>query len=231
MDIMTIERKKEIFERFSEYITPERKAKIERNAHERTRYVTVVLEDIFQPHNTSAVLRSCECFGIQDIHIIEQKHKFVLHESIAKGSAQWLDIKRYGQPGAHNNGLCFDSLKRQGYAIVATTPHTHDMVISQLPLTSKIALVFGTEQEGLSSYALEQADFFVKIPMYGFTESFNISVSVGICLYDVCQRLRSSTLSWRLSEDEIINLQLDWLGKSTLLYEQICAAITNNHMV
>lgn len=218
---MTYEQKKELFEQFSQYITQNRKLKIEQNAQERTRYVTVVLEDIFQAHNTSAVLRSCECFGIQDVHIIEQRFTYKLHEAIAKGSAQWLNIKQYRQAQANNTELCFKTLREQGYRIVATTPGENDMLINQLPLDSKIALVFGTEQEGLSKYALENADAFVKIPMHGFTQSFNISVSAAICLYDISQRLRASNINWRLSPDEILDLQLEWLGKTTNRSEQI----------
>jgi tRNA (guanosine-2'-O-)-methyltransferase len=213
--------KQEAFELFSQYITPERKAKIERNVQERTHHVAVVLEDIFQAHNTSAVLRSAECFGVQNVHIIEQQHRYTLQESVAKGAAQWLNIKRYRQAETNNTQACFDELKKQGYVIAATTPHEKDMLISQLPLDKKVALVFGTEQEGLSSYALDNADLFVKIPMYGFTESFNISVSAAICLYDISQRLRESSHNWRLSEHERLDLMLDWLGRATYRTEHI----------
>ncbi len=212
---MDLTRKKELFNQFAQRLTSSRREKIEKNAQERTRYVTVVLEDIFQAHNTSAALRSCDCFGVQDVHIVEQKHTFNVHESVAKGAAQWLTIKRYNQKETNNTAVCFDALKKEGYKIVATTPHKNDLLISELPLTQKVALVFGTEQEGLSHYALEHADLFAKIPMYGFTESFNISVSVAICLYETVQRLRRSQIPWQLSEEEILDLQLMWLSKTT----------------
>jgi tRNA (guanosine-2'-O-)-methyltransferase len=211
----TMSSKKDIFNQFAQYLTRERRAKIEKNAHERTRYVTVVLEDIFQAHNTSAVLRSCDCFGVQDVHIIEQKHHYTLHESVAKGASQWLTINRYNAKDHNNTELCFQTLREQGYHIAATTPHTNDLLIEELPLDHKVALVFGTEQEGLSKYALEHADYFVKIPMYGFTESLNISVSTGISLYETTKRLRASATQWRLSEEEIITLELEWLMKIT----------------
>lgn len=187
-----------------------------------------MLEDIFQSHNTSAALRSCDCFGVQDVYIIEQKHKFELHENIAKGSAQWLSLKHFNQKDVNNTEQCYADLKKEGYLIAATTPHKNDFLIDTLPLQQKVALVFGTEQEGLSSYALEHADLYVKIPMYGFTESFNISVSVAICLYETTHRLRMSALDWRLTEDEIVDLQLEWLGKSTLRTTEIHKALTEN---
>jgi tRNA (guanosine-2'-O-)-methyltransferase len=225
---MTIDRKKEIFDHFTHYITPERKSKIEKNAAERTRYVTVALEDIFQAHNTSAVLRSCDCFGVQDVHIIEQKHTYTLHESVAKGASQWLTIKRYNEKGANNTERCFAALREKGYRIAATTPHAKDMLIDELQLDKKVALVFGTEQEGLSTYALEHADLFVKIPMYGFTESFNISVSAAICLYETVKRLRCSEYNWRLTEEERIDLQLEWLMKTTPFQKELYAALTSS---
>jgi len=222
---MTLAGKKALFEEFAQYVTPERRDKIERNARQRTRHVSVVLEDVYQSHNISAVLRSSECFGIQDVHIIEDKHRYVVQEEIAKGAAQWLSLHTYGTKDSNNTERCFDTLRESGTMIVATTPHENDMLIDALPLDKKIALVFGTEQRGLSSYALAHADAFVKIPLYGFTESFNISVCAGIALYEVSRRLRASSIPWQLSEDEILDLQLEWLGKSTNRTEQINARL------
>lgn len=211
--------KKIIFDEFAQYLTDERRRKIETYARERTRAVTVVLEDIYQGHNISAVLRSAECFGVQDVHIIEGKHRFVVDQAIAKGSAQWLTLTTYQEP--MSTKACYDSLRSAGYTIVATTPHENDMLIEDLPINRKTALVFGTEQYGLSQYALEHADAFVKVPLYGFTESFNISVCAGITLYELTKRLRASDESWRLSEEEILDLQLKWLGMSTYRTKQI----------
>ena len=218
---MFLEKKQQIFNEFAQYITRERKEKIEKNAAQRTRFITVVLEDIYQAHNISAVLRSCDCFGIQDIHVIEHKHRFEVHEEIAKGSAQWLSLHRYQGDQANNTERCFNELREQGYRIVATTPHKNDITIDALSLDQKVALVFGTEQHGLSSYALEHADAFVKIPMYGFTESFNISVAAAISLYELTKRLRASSLPWQLTDEEVIDLELSWLGSTTHRGEQI----------
>jgi tRNA (guanosine-2'-O-)-methyltransferase len=208
--------KKRIFEEFAQYLTDERRRKIELNAEWRTRAVTVVLEDVYQAHNISAVLRSAECFGIQDVHIIEGKHRFVVDEAIAKGSAQWLNLATY-----EGTQSCYASLRSAGYTIVATTPHENDMLIEELPINRKTALIFGTEQYGLSPYALENADAFVKVPLYGFTESFNVSVCAGIVLYEFTKRLRASDIPWRLSEEEMLDLQLAWLGASTYRTKQI----------
>lgn len=218
---MTLEQKKDLFKHFAQYITPERAQTILRCAHERTRYVTVVLEDISHSHNASAALRSCDCFGIQDVHMIEMRHTFVENTNISKGANKWLSIHRYNQPKINNTQICYEALKKQNYTIIATTPHTNDVMIDKLPLNNKIALVFGTEEKGLSSYALEQADGYAKIPMYGFTQSFNISVSVALSVYETTKRLRESNYNWRLTPEEVVDLQLDWLGRATYRTEEI----------
>lgn len=218
---MSFAAKKQVLEEFIQYITAERRQKIEHFARLRTRYVTIVLEDIYQGHNMSAVLRSADCFGVQDVHVIEDRHQYCVREEIAKGASQWLTLHHYNQKNTNNTQHCFDHLRSQGYRIVATTPHEKDTLIDALPLNEKVALVFGTEQQGLSSYAMTHADAFVKIPLYGFTESFNISVAAGIALYEMSRRVRSSDIQWRLSDEETVDLELEWLGNSTNRGSQI----------
>jgi tRNA (guanosine-2'-O-)-methyltransferase len=212
---MTIQEKQALIAELSSHINPARLAKMVQYAQERTNYITVVLEDIHQSHNISAVLRSCDCFAVQEAHIIESAHKYKVNESISRGADKWLNIYKYNQKHVNNSLICIKKLKQQGYKIVATTPNKNDMYIHEVPLDNKIALLFGTEETGLSSTALEQADYFAKIPMYGFTESFNISVSAAIALYDLVMRLRNSDINWKLTPEELIDLQLTWVKKST----------------
>ncbi len=182
----------------------------------RTRHLTIVLEDIFQPHNASAVLRTCDCFGIQDVHIIEQKNRYQVNPDIALGSSKWLTLHTYSDTKS-----TFDALKSKGYRIVATTPHKNDCMIDELPLDQKTALVFGTELEGISDYALAHADAFVKIPMYGFTESFNISVSAAITLYKLTDRLRKSSIPYQLPKNEITSIMIGWAASTVKLSEPL----------
>jgi len=195
----------------SELVTEERLDTFMKVLNNRTRYITVVLEDLFQSHNASAVLRSCDCFGIQDVHMIENKFSYSLNRDVSLGSAQWLSLFRYNKK--ENNTLdAIKELKKQGYRIVATTPHTNDTVLEDLDLNrGKIALLFGSELPGLSDIAMENADEFVKINMRGFTESFNISVSAAICLYELTKKLRTSSIEWGLSDEEEKKLLLEWL--------------------
>ncbi len=176
----------------------------------RTRYITVVLEDIYQPHNASAVLRTCDCFGVQDVHIIENRNIYEVNPDVALGSSKWLTLEKYNT--AKNNTVdTINKLKSKGYKIVATTPHKNDTPLSQLDLSKKTALLFGTELKGLSDIALENADAFVKIPMVGFTESFNISVSAAIILHQLTEKLRASDYKWQLTDKEKLDIRLDWV--------------------
>jgi tRNA (guanosine-2'-O-)-methyltransferase len=189
-------------------ITDNKRQKIQEVLAYRTRYVTVVLENIEHPHNANAVIRSCDIFGIQDVQVIEEVHPFKPQNTIAKGAIKWVDMLRYP-----TTKRCIAALKKQKYCIVATTPHEQGYKLPELPLNRKIALLFGTEISGLSQDALDAADEYVTIPMFGFTESFNISVSVALCLYDIVTRLHQSDIWWQLSQEERENLHLQWLKK------------------
>ena len=200
------------------YVTENKREKMQAVIANRTRYITVVLEDLYQEHNASAALRTCDIFGVQDVHVVQGKYSFKAVPTIAMGSSKWVDVHAYGSITES-----ITALKKDGYRIVATTPHTDCYELPNLPLDQKIALVFGSEQTGLSEEALAQADTFVKIPMYGFVESFNVSVSVALCLYDVIHRLRASEADWKLSEDETQDLMLQWIrqvSKTAALLEK-----------
>jgi len=216
--------KQKLVEFLGGYVTPQRMDLFRRILEERTRYITVVLEDIYQPHNASAVLRSLDCFGIQEAHIIENYNEYRINPDVALGASKWLGLNRHNQSES-NTREAIRLLKEQGYRIVATTPHQHDVTLPAFDLESgKVALLFGTELGGLSHTALSMSDEFLRIPMYGFTESFNISVSAAIILYHFRQKLNQSHISWQLSRKEKTDILLEWLRKSIkrsdLLIEQ-----------
>ncbi len=204
----------ELFNYLSPHITPERLNLFNKIIEQRTKYITVVLEDIYQSQNASAVLRSCDCFGIQDVHIIENRNEFRLDSEVSLGSSKWLTLHKYNQKD--NNSLAtIKELKSQGYKIVATTPHTHDQELPNYDITSgKTALVFGSEKPGISEIIMNEADEFLKIPMYGFTESFNISVSAAIVLHFLTHKLHNSTVNWQLSEKEKTDIKIEWIKRT-----------------
>ena len=203
-----------ILDHLWEFLSPARQALFQQKIEDRTHHVTVAIENVFQPHNASAVMRSCDCFGLTDIHIIENDNEYVLNPNVTMGSAKWLDIHRYSDK-ENNTAEAIKSLKTQGYRIVATSPHGESTQLDQLNLKQPIALLFGTELEGLTDEAIDLADETLRIPMYGFTESFNISVSAAICLYDITRRLHAeNSIGWRLTPEQRTALLLAWARRS-----------------
>ena len=192
-----------------EFITPNRKEGFLKVLQNRTKHFTVALEDVYQLHNTSAVMRSCEVFGIQELNVVEQRFGKKIDKEIAMGAEKWVDIHRFA-----TNQDCIDNLKAKGYQIIATTPHENDCMLKDFDITKPSAIFFGTERLGLSEEVLQQADGFLKIPMVGFTESLNISVSAAIILQHISTRLRHSDINWKLSEAELLKKRIDWTRKS-----------------
>lgn len=191
------------------FLTANRKERFLEVLQNRTRHFTIAVEDVYQLHNTSAVMRSCEVFGIQDLHVIEERFGKRIDKEIAMGAEKWVDIHRY-----QNNTSCMEKLKEQGFQIVATSPHIQAGFLADFDITKPSAIFFGTEKTGLSEDILQQAGAYIKIPMVGFTESLNISVSAAIVIQDITERLRKSGINWQLTENEILEKRIDWSRKS-----------------
>ena len=203
-----------LIEYLSGFITEERLGTFDNVLNNRTRYITVVLEDLYQSHNASAVLRTCDCFGIQDVHIIENRNTYSVNPDVALGSNKWLTLNKYNRTES-NTQETYRALRNAGYRIIATTHHRDDKTPEDFDMKKgKAALVFGTELEGLSEAAINEADECMRIPMFGFTESFNISVAAAIILYQLTGRLRGSAINWKLNPAEKRELKLTWLKRS-----------------
>jgi len=190
-------------------LTENRKERFLNVLKNRTRHFTVAVEDVFQMHNTSAVMRSCEVFGIQELNVIEQRFGKRIDKEIAMGAQKWVDINAFDSITG-----CLDNLQSRGYQIIATTPHEDDCLLEDFDISKPCALFFGTERDGLSEEIIKRADGFLKIPMVGFTESLNISVSAAIIIQNLTERLRKSNIQWQLSEDEIVEKRLQWAKNS-----------------
>ena len=203
----------ELYDQLITFVSDNKRALFDRIANERTRLVTVVMEDIYQSHNASAVVRTCDLLGVQDIHIIENRNKYTINKDVTLGSSKWTDMHRY-RDHADNSLACVEVLKKKGYRIVATTPYADNVTPHTIPLDAPLAFCFGTELTGLSDVIMRNADIHLRIPMYGFTESYNISVSAAITLFTVMERLRASEVKWRLTDAEMISLKLMWARKT-----------------
>jgi tRNA (guanosine-2'-O-)-methyltransferase len=212
----------------AQFATPERYALFQKVLAQRTRYFTAVLEDIYQGHNASAVLRSADCFGIQDVYVVENQNEYKVNPEIALGASKWLDIHKYSQAEGGVTQTIAD-LRSKGYRIVATTPHTDDILLDDFDVTrGRAAFFFGTEQNGLSEAVMKQADEFVRIPMYGFTESFNVSVSAALVMRHITSQMRREKVAWQLTADEQHNLIFDWLRRSIRQSDLILEKYSSN---
>ncbi len=208
-------RRAELIDSLAGVINPQRQELLRQILDQRTRFITVVLEDIYQAQNASAVIRTAECLGLQELHIIENRNEYQLNPAVVQGASKWMQVTRHRSNEQDNTRPCIETLRQRGYRIVAMTLREGSQELESLDLNSKTALCFGSEEPGLSETAHELADEYVNIPMCGFTQSFNLSVSAGISLYHLCGLMRSSSLPWQLEEDDKQNLLIDWLSKST----------------
>ena len=213
MKIEDLSLREKIIEYLKQFVTESRQTRLAEILGNRTRHVTVVLEDLFQAQNISAVLRTCDCYGVQDVYVIQHRNEFEANKEISMGADKWLTIHEFPH-SEHNVKECIDRLHEQGYWVAATLPDEQKRTIFDLPVEQKTAFLFGTELTGLSEEAIKYADGNVLIPMYGFTESFNISNSAAIILSHFTEKMRHSSVKWQLSDEEKEELFFEWLQKS-----------------
>ena len=211
LDTLPREEKRAVTEYLAPFVTPHKREIIEQVLDFRTDYLALVLEDIYQPHNASATIRTCECFGIQNIHIIENRNRYEVNPDVVLGSVKWVTLHRYREPGTENTAICISRLRELGYRIAATSPHRDGYTPETIPLDKPLAVLFGTEEQGLTPAALAASECTIHIPMFGFTESLNISVSVAVIFSHLIRRLHANPhISWRLSPDRRDEIRLQW---------------------
>ena len=212
---MATEKQQNIIDYLSGVINEERRERLQQILRERTRHITVVLEDIYQPQNASAVMRTCECLGIQELHVIENLYEYRLNPAVVQGSSKWIDLIRHNREEQDNSRACIEQLKQRGYRIIAMDPAPGGKTVDQLDISDKLALCFGSEEPGLSATLTDLADETVRIPIHGFTRSYNLSVSAGISLYILVTALKNSSVNWQLDERDATDLYIKWLAQST----------------
>ncbi|MDD6613760.1 MAG: RNA methyltransferase [Bacteroidales bacterium] len=210
---LNFEQKQQYYKTLCEMISPSRTELFEKVIEQRTDHLSIVLENIYQPQNASAVLRTAECLGVQQIFVIENNNDYVLNPDVALGANNWLDLHRFNR-NENNTADCLSKLKADGYTLVATLPTEKDVSLPEIPIDKPLAIMFGTEKEGLSPLAKSMADICMKIPMYGFTESYNISVSAAITMYSLTERLRASEINYRLNEQRRLDTLIKWAKHS-----------------
>lgn len=189
--------------------TKDRINKVEKILSWRQPDLRVVLEEVTNTHNASAVVRTCDAAGILNIDVIySEPAPFPVNEAISTRADKWLNLTNYSSAGS-----CLRRLKEQGFKIAATHLGSDSIPYTDLDYTQPIAIVFGNESDGISEKARQLADYSIKIPMFGMSQSLNISVSAGIILYEALkQRIEKGYFkSPRLSQRDFEQLRNKWL--------------------
>jgi len=206
----------DLFNHLQSFLTERRMALFKEVLNKRTRHFTVVTEDVYQLHNTSAVMRTCDVFGIQDLYVVEELAGKRIDKEIAMGAQKWVSLQRRSSIQE-----CIAEVKEKGYRVIATTPHHDAHNLHDFDVTQKAAFFFGKESDGLSDIVMEAADGYLKIPMYGFTESLNISVSAAIILQQVVTKLKQTEIGWQLSEEEKLEIEFEWMKRTIKSHKKI----------
>ena len=196
-----------------EHVTERRRRRMAEVLQRRISSITVVLENLYDPHNTAAVVRSAEGFGLDRICAVEIPNRFKPQRAISMGADRWVEVDRY-------KGLakCLTDQSAKGFTIAAADVGPGCVPLEELPLDRPLALVFGTERDGLSRRAKGLSDVRFTIPMDGFVESFNVSVSAAVALYALTTRKRGILAAegkiGELDDETLVKRGQSWLKKT-----------------
>lgn len=194
----------------ADFMLPERYEVLRRTVAMRTRYMTVLAENMYHGQNAAALMRHCEAFGVQEMHTVETRCPFEPNPEIARGTDRWIDVRRHTSTAG-----ALAALRKEGYRIVATTPHREDVTPETFDVErGPFALVLGTEHAGISDEVAASADEFLRIPMCGMVESLNVSASAAILIYMLSERMRRRVDGWNLSSEEQTEILYRWMCRS-----------------
>lgn len=206
------------YEYLQQFLTEERLKKIEHFAPESSDFVLPVVEDVYQFRNAAAIVRSVEACGFHKVVALQEENNFEPNLRVTKGADTWVEVEKLPR-----NMESFQKIKDKGYKIVAVSLEKNAKFLPEYEITEPIALVFGTEMEGVSKEVLDFADETLAIPMYGFTRSFNVSVAASICMYELKQKLIKSNIDYKLNEEKLLRMKIRWTVNSIKSGEMILA--------
>ena len=209
-------RLQETFDYLKQFLTDERLRKIEHFSHESSDFVLPVMEDVYQFRNAAAIVRSVEACGFHHVVALEEENVFNPNLKVTKGAETWVKVEKMP-----NNLDSLKEIKNRGYKILAVSPEKNATMLPDYEVKEPIALVFGTELEGVSDEILEFADETLAIPMYGLTKSFNVSVAAAICMYELKQKLMKSGIDYKLSEEKLLEMKIRWTVNSIRSGEEL----------
>lgn len=167
-------------------LTPERIARIDSVLDARLASLTAAVEDTYDPHNAAATIRTSEALGLQELHVIEPGERFSAVKGVTRGAHRWIELHRW--PGAE---VAAAGLKARGFRVYATLPDARAVSIEDVDVSTPVAVIFGNEHEGVSPAAIAACDGTLTVPMFGFTESYNLSVTVGLAMSRLAARRRA----------------------------------------
>lgn len=197
------------FEYLKQFLTEERLAKIEHFSQESSDFVLPVMEDVYQFRNAAAIIRSVEACGFHKVIAMEEENVFNPNLTVTKGAETWVEVEKVPK-----NISSLQKIKDSGYKILAVSPEKNAVMLPEYQVKEPIALVFGTELEGVSEEVINFADETLAIPMYGFTKSFNVSVAAGICMYELKQKLLNANFEYKLNEKKLLKMKIRWAVNS-----------------
>ena len=206
----------ETFDYLKQFLTDERLRKIEHFSKESSDFVLPVMEDVYQFRNAAAIVRSVEACGFHHVVALEEENVFNPNLKVTKGAETWVKVEKMP-----NNLDSLKEIKNRGYKILAVSPENNATMLPDYEVKEPIALVFGTELEGVSDEILDFADETLAIPMYGFTKSFNVSVAAAICMYELKQKLMKSGIDYKLSEEKLLEMKIRWTVNSIRSGEEL----------
>lgn len=192
-------------------MTESRKQVLKDTLELRTKYVTLVAEHFIDEHNIHASIRSSECFGLQEFHNIpEEGVQLKKNRSVNRGAFHWTHVYDY-EEGKRSTEECIANLKARGYKIYASSSHIETSFTPQnIPIDQPLAIVLGKEMTGISQETIDMCDGVITIPMYGFTESFNVSVAASLIIQPIIARIHESDYNWKMTEKEKSDLYYEW---------------------
>ena len=216
-------RLQETFDYLKQFLTDERLSKIEHFSQESSDFVLPVMEDVYQFRNAAAIVRSVEACGFHHVVALEEENVFNPNLKVTKGAETWVKVEKMS-----NNLDSLKEIKNRGYKILAVSPENNATMLPDYKVKEPIALVFGTELEGVSDEILDFADETLAIPMFGFTKSFNVSVAAAICMYELKQKLMKSGIDYKLSEEKLLEMKIRWTVNSIRSGEELLERFLNS---
>ena len=207
----------DVYHYMAQFLTDQRRGKIEEQSARSSRFILPVLEDVYQYRNAAAIIRSAEACSFHKVVALQGKNEFHPNIQVAKGAETWVEIEK--KPAQISS---LQEIRSRGYKIVAVSLEKNAVMLPDYQITEPVALTFGTEFKGVSGETIDFADETLAIPMYGFTKSFNVSVAAAICLYELKQKLLRSGIPHLIDEEERLRLQIRWAINSVPDGARIC---------